>query len=112
MRSQRYVYHKLARWISVDESITFSFLFQDRIIFMTFLAAPVGLNVIAKAFPKVKIVTSMVDPVLSRDTLWILPGIGNFGGKLAFSFKNPVNSHMVNNYFILDRYFGTEDDDE
>ncbi|ORZ03416.1 uracil phosphoribosyltransferase-domain-containing protein [Syncephalastrum racemosum] len=63
---------------------------EDRIIFMAFLAAPVGLNVIAKAFPKVKIVTSMVDPVLSRDTLWILPGIGNFG----------------------DRYFGTEDDDE
>ncbi|KAF7732570.1 hypothetical protein EC973_003317 [Apophysomyces ossiformis] len=60
----------------------------ERIIFMTFLATPIGLNVIANAFPRVKIVTSMVDPVLSKETLYIEPGIGNFG----------------------DRYFGTEDD--
>ncbi|KAI8062516.1 uracil phosphoribosyltransferase-domain-containing protein [Gongronella butleri] len=61
---------------------------EENIIFLTFLAAPVGLNVIKKAFPKVKIVTSMVDPVLSKEKLWIEPGIGNFG----------------------DRYFGTEYD--
>ncbi|CDS13428.1 hypothetical protein LRAMOSA05604 [Lichtheimia ramosa] len=60
---------------------------EENIIFTVYLAAPVGLNVIAKAFPKVKIVTSMVDPVLSKETLYIEPGIGNFG----------------------DRYFGTED---
>lgn len=54
---------------------------EENIIFLTFLAAPVGLNVIANAFPRVKIVTSMVDPVLSKETLWIEPGIGNFGGK-------------------------------
>ncbi|KAI8138802.1 uridine kinase [Fennellomyces sp. T-0311] len=62
---------------------------EDHIIFTVFLAAPVGLNVIAKAFPRVRIVTSMVDPVLSKDTLYIEPGIGNFG----------------------DRYFGTEDEE-
>ncbi|KAG0168016.1 hypothetical protein DFQ30_005384 [Apophysomyces sp. BC1015] len=61
----------------------------ERIIFMTFLATPVGLHAIANAFPRVKIVTSMVDPILSKDTLFIEPGIGNFG----------------------DRYFGTEDED-
>ncbi|KAI7865016.1 uridine kinase [Spinellus fusiger] len=61
---------------------------EENIVFMTFLAASVGLNVIAKAFPRVKLVTSMVDPVLSKETLFIEPGIGNFG----------------------DRYFGTEDD--
>ncbi|KAI9490878.1 uracil phosphoribosyltransferase-domain-containing protein [Zychaea mexicana] len=61
---------------------------ENHIILTVFLAAPVGLNVIAKAFPRVKIVTSMVDPVLSKETLYIEPGIGNFG----------------------DRYFGTEDD--
>ncbi|ORZ16265.1 uridine kinase [Absidia repens] len=59
---------------------------EENIIFLTFLSAPVGLNVIKKAFPRVKIVTSMVDPVLSKEKLWIEPGIGNFG----------------------DRYFGTE----
>ncbi|KAG2225156.1 hypothetical protein INT45_009485 [Circinella minor] len=61
---------------------------EENIIFTVYLAAPVGLNVIAKAFPRVKIVTSMVDPVLSKETLYIEPGIGNFG----------------------DRYFGTEDE--
>ncbi|RUS16214.1 hypothetical protein BC937DRAFT_91491 [Endogone sp. FLAS-F59071] len=60
----------------------------EHIIFLTFLAAPQGIHVIANAFPKVRIVTSMVDPALSPDTLWIEPGLGNFG----------------------DRYFGTEAD--
>ncbi|KAL1927196.1 hypothetical protein VTP01DRAFT_5159 [Rhizomucor pusillus] len=60
---------------------------EDHIIFTVFLSAPVGVSVIKKAFPRVKIVTSMMDPVLSKETLFIEPGIGNFG----------------------DRYFGTED---
>ncbi|SAM03094.1 hypothetical protein [Absidia glauca] len=54
---------------------------EENIIFLSFLSAPIGLNVIKKAFPQVKIVTSMVDPVLSKEKLWIEPGIGNFGGK-------------------------------
>lgn len=65
---------------SISKSSCFCPL-QENIIFTVYLAAPVGLNVIAKAFPKVKIVTSMVDPVLSKETLYIEPGIGNFGGK-------------------------------
>lgn len=45
----------------------------------------VGVNSVAYAFPKVKLVTSAVDKKLSKN-YYILPGIGNFG----------------------DRYFGTE----
>lgn len=45
----------------------------------------VGVNSIAYAFPKVKLVTSAVDKKLSK-SYYILPGLGNFG----------------------DRYFGTE----
>ncbi|KAF9437712.1 Uridine-cytidine kinase-like 1 [Entomortierella beljakovae] len=61
---------------------------EDRIIFLSFLAAPQGLHTISNTFPKVKIVTSYVDPILNPDTLYLEPGLGNFG----------------------DRYFGTEDD--
>ncbi|KAG0371234.1 uracil phosphoribosyltransferase-domain-containing protein [Gamsiella multidivaricata] len=61
---------------------------EDRIIFLSFLAAPQGLYTISNAFPKVKIVTSYVDPVLNANTLFLEPGLGNFG----------------------DRYFGTETD--
>jgi uridine kinase len=53
---------------------------EENIIFLTFLAASAGLHVLSHAFPKMKIVTSMVDPVLNTETLWIEPGIGNFGG--------------------------------
>lgn len=63
---------------------------EERIIFVSFLAAQIGLTVITNAFPRVKIVTSMVDPNFNRDKLWIEPGIGNFG----------------------DRYFGTEEDED
>lgn len=61
---------------------------EDRIVFLSFLAAPQGLHTIARAFPRVKIITSYVDPVLNPDTLYLEPGLGNFG----------------------DRYFGTEHD--
>ncbi|KAI9598087.1 uridine kinase [Syncephalis fuscata] len=54
---------------------------EDRIIFLSLLSAPQGLHSIAKAFPKVRIVTSMVDPGLSLDNLYIEPGMGNFGDR-------------------------------
>jgi uridine kinase len=59
-----------------------STILQERIIFVSFLAAQIGLTVITNAFPRVKIVTSMVDPNFNRKKLWIEPGIGNFGGEL------------------------------
>lgn len=62
---------------------------EERIIFLSFLAGSQGLHMISKAFPKVKVVTSYVDPILNPDTLFLEPGLGNFG----------------------DRYFGTENDD-
>ncbi|KAJ3281745.1 Uridine-cytidine kinase-like 1 [Borealophlyctis nickersoniae] len=59
---------------------------QDRIIFLSLIAAPLGIHTIANAFPQVRLVTSEVDPELD-DQLHIVPGFGNFG----------------------DRYFGTEE---
>ncbi|KAF9386989.1 Uridine-cytidine kinase-like 1 [Podila verticillata] len=61
---------------------------EDRIIFLSFLAGPQGLHTIARAFPRVKIVTSYIDSVLNAQTLFLEPGLGNFG----------------------DRYFGTENE--
>lgn len=61
---------------------------EERILFLSFLACPQGVHTIANAFPKVKIVTSFMDPILNTETLYLEPGLGNFG----------------------DRYFGTEND--
>ncbi|RIA98715.1 uracil phosphoribosyltransferase-domain-containing protein [Glomus cerebriforme] len=54
---------------------------EAKIIFLTFLATPLGLHVISKAFPKVKICTSMIDPKINDETLFIEPGMGNFGDR-------------------------------
>ncbi|KAJ3053899.1 Uridine-cytidine kinase-like 1 [Rhizophlyctis rosea] len=60
---------------------------EDRIIFLTLIAAPLGVHTIANAFPAVRIVASEVDKELD-EWLHIVPGFGNFG----------------------DRYFGTTDE--
>jgi uridine kinase len=59
---------------------------EDHIILLSLLMAESGVHSIAYAFPKVKLVTTAVDPEVS-DQFHINPGIGNFGN----------------------RYFGTED---
>lgn len=66
-----------------------------------------GVHSICKAFPKVRIITSMVDPGLKANTCFIEPGIGNYGGTLIWYFL------LFNIYLMLftfiDRYFGTEE---
>ncbi|XP_018336084.1 uridine-cytidine kinase-like 1 isoform X2 [Agrilus planipennis] len=58
---------------------------EENILIVSLLMAESGVHNIAYAFPKVKIVTSAIDPEIN-DKFYVLPGIGNFG----------------------DRYFGTE----
>lgn len=58
---------------------------EENIFLGSLLMAESGVHTIAYAFPKVKIVTSAVDPGVN-DKFYIMPGIGNFG----------------------DRFFGTE----
>lgn len=59
---------------------------EDHIVFLNLIAAPEGINKLHKDFPKVHIVTSMIDECLNEQK-YILPGVGDFG----------------------DRYFGTTD---
>ncbi|XP_037888720.1 uridine-cytidine kinase-like 1 [Glossina fuscipes] len=61
---------------------------EENIILASLLMAEIGVHSIAYAFPKVKIVTSAIDPEIN-DRFYVIPGIGNFG----------------------DRYFGTEPSD-
>ncbi|XP_077290179.1 uridine-cytidine kinase-like lethal (2) k01209 [Arctopsyche grandis] len=58
---------------------------EEHISIVSLLMAEIGVHSIAYAFPKVKIVTSALDPEIN-EKFYVLPGIGNFG----------------------DRYFGTE----
>ena len=70
---------------------------EDRIIFVTFLAAPRGVHVLNRVFPKIKIVTGSADPTLTpiwipgngdeegRNTLCIQPGMGHIGTTILYS---------------------------
>lgn len=58
---------------------------EENIMLCSLLMAESGVHSVAYAFPKVRIVTTAVDPVIN-EKFYIKPGIGNFG----------------------DRYFGTE----
>ncbi|XP_073845758.1 uridine-cytidine kinase-like lethal (2) k01209 [Musca autumnalis] len=58
---------------------------EENIMLASLLMAEIGVHSIAYAFPKVKIITSALDPEIN-DKFYVIPGIGNFG----------------------DRYFGTE----
>ncbi|KND02157.1 uridine kinase [Spizellomyces punctatus DAOM BR117] len=53
---------------------------QDRIIFLSLIAAPLGLHTIANAFPSVRVVTAEVDQELD-DQGHVVPGFGNFGDR-------------------------------
>ncbi|XP_031830999.2 uridine-cytidine kinase-like 1 isoform X5 [Nomia melanderi] len=58
---------------------------EENVLLVSLLMAESGVHSVAYAFPRVKIVTSALDPVIN-EKFYVLPGIGNFG----------------------DRYFGTE----
>uniref|UniRef100_A0A1B0DFC0 Phosphoribosyltransferase domain-containing protein n=1 Tax=Phlebotomus papatasi TaxID=29031 RepID=A0A1B0DFC0_PHLPP len=58
---------------------------EENILLVSLLMAEIGVHSIAYAFPKVRIVTSALDPEIN-EKFYVIPGIGNFG----------------------DRYFGTE----
>ncbi|CAF4927010.1 uridine-cytidine kinase-like 1 isoform X1 [Pieris napi] len=62
---------------------------EEHISLVSLLMAEIGVHSIAYAFPRVKIITSALDPEIN-EKFYVLPGIGNFG----------------------DRYFGTEPSDE
>ncbi|XP_048327231.2 uridine kinase-like protein 5 [Ziziphus jujuba] len=60
---------------------------ESNIIFLNLIAAPEGIHVVCKKFPKLKLVTSEIDASLNEH-LHVIPGMGEFA----------------------DRYFGTDSD--
>ncbi|KAI9379277.1 hypothetical protein POPTR_017G071200v4 [Populus trichocarpa] len=53
---------------------------ESNIIFLNLIAAPQGIHVVCKKFPKLKIVTSEIDVTLDED-LCVIPGMGEFGDR-------------------------------
>ena len=53
---------------------------EERIIFLTLIAAPPGIKAICESYPKLTVVTTEIDNSLSP-THVVLPGIGEFGDR-------------------------------
>uniref|UniRef100_A0A6N2KZ99 uridine/cytidine kinase n=1 Tax=Salix viminalis TaxID=40686 RepID=A0A6N2KZ99_SALVM len=53
---------------------------ECNIIFLNLIAAPQGIHMVCKKFPKLKIVTSEIDVTLDED-LRVIPGMGEFGDR-------------------------------
>lgn len=51
---------------------------EERIVFLNLLAAPAGIDVVTERFPKVQIVTAIIDHGLNEKK-YIVPGLGDFG---------------------------------
>ncbi|QPG75767.1 Uracil phosphoribosyltransferase, synthesizes UMP from uracil [Brettanomyces nanus] len=53
---------------------------EDRIIFLNVLASPEGIEVFRSKYPKIKVITGMVDDGLNEHK-YVIPGVGDFGDR-------------------------------
>ncbi|GAO46993.1 uridine kinase [Saitoella complicata NRRL Y-17804] len=54
---------------------------EENVVFIAYLAAPSGLQAIARVYPKVRVVVSVIDEGLMHPTAFIVPGFGNIGDR-------------------------------
>ncbi|KAG7818460.1 hypothetical protein KL909_005082 [Ogataea angusta] len=53
---------------------------EERILFLNVLASPEGIEVFKKKFPKIKVITGMIDQALDEKK-FVVPGLGDFGDR-------------------------------
>ncbi|VEU23263.1 DEKNAAE104388 [Brettanomyces naardenensis] len=53
---------------------------DERIIFLNVLASPEGIKVFQEKYPKIKVITGMIDDGLNEHK-YVLPGVGDFGDR-------------------------------
>merc|ERR1711990_1204786 len=53
---------------------------EEKIVFVNVIACPEGIERLTTDFPKVKIVTGMIDPSLNENK-YIVPGLGDYGDR-------------------------------
>ncbi|HII16086.1 MAG TPA: uracil phosphoribosyltransferase [Nanoarchaeota archaeon] len=53
---------------------------EEKIVFVNLISCPEGINEFTKKFPKVKIITGVIDKSLNEKA-YILPGLGDFGDR-------------------------------
>ncbi|KAK9820353.1 hypothetical protein WJX72_009364 [[Myrmecia] bisecta] len=54
---------------------------EARILFLALIAAPQGIEMICRQFPRVKVITSEIDAGIDEHTFQVVPGVGEFGDR-------------------------------
>jgi uracil phosphoribosyltransferase len=62
---------------------------EENIVFLNLIAAPEGIAAMQAAYPRVRIITTMVDSHLNEKK-FIMPGIGDFGDRYFVSLSSNV----------------------
>ncbi|BDA43816.1 Uridine kinase-like protein 4 [Coccomyxa sp. Obi] len=52
---------------------------EGKILFLSLIAAPEGIHMVCKKFPRVKVITSEIDEGIDEATFQVVPGVGEFG---------------------------------
>ncbi|KAH3688206.1 hypothetical protein WICPIJ_000810, partial [Wickerhamomyces pijperi] len=52
----------------------------ERILFLNVLASPEGIEVFKSKYPKIKVITGMIDDGLNEKK-FVVPGLGDFGDR-------------------------------
>ncbi|CAD8089959.1 unnamed protein product [Paramecium primaurelia] len=65
---------------------------QENITFLTLVSCEQGIEKLFREFPKMKIITAQVDPILLKDFNYLAPGIGNFGDRYFGTIKKSQQS--------------------
>lgn len=83
---------------------------EENIVLVSLLMAQPGLQRIAYAFPRVKLVTTAVDPELD-EVGRIIPGLGNFGDRyfgteipLTSNDDNEDNENSESGYLVMKKH--------
>ena len=61
---------------------------EERITFINLVSVDKGIRTVMERFPKVKMITACIDPVLNGEK-YICPGLGDFGDRY-FGSKLPL----------------------
>lgn len=53
---------------------------EENITFINLISCPEGLDAVTTAFPKMKVLTAVIDPKMNEDR-YLTPGLGDFGDR-------------------------------
>ena len=72
---------------------------EGKILFLSLIAAPEGIHMVCKKFPRVKVITSEIDEGIDESTFQVIPGrccvLTCISTRVAYAVENAMLSVMT-----------------